>query len=104
MKQLKRVIRIAAALAVTYGVSTAALYTAMRQSPERFGAMMSRVPNFAMAVLPFEPLWMRARSGNLNVGDQAPDFFLSRLSGTGKVQLSAELREHPVVLVFGSYT
>ena len=57
-----------------------------------------------MAVLPFEPLWMQARSGSLNVGDQAPDFILSRLSGGGKVQLSSELREHPVVLVFGSYT
>ena len=104
MKQLKRVIRIAAALAVIYGLSTAALYVAMRQSPERFGALMSRVPNFAMAVLPFEPLWMRARSGSLKVGDQAPDFLLPRLSGGGKVQLSAELHEHPVVLAFGSYT
>jgi hypothetical protein len=100
MKQVNRVIRIAAALAAIYGLSTAALW----QSPERFGAIMSRLPNFTMSVLPFEPLWMRARSGGLNVGDQAPDFLLSRLGGAGKVQLSAELREHPVVLVFGSYT
>ena len=104
MKQLKRVLWIEAALAVIYGVSTAALYIVMRQSPERFGAIMSRLPNFTMVVLPLEPLWMRARSGNLNVGDRAPDFLLSRLRGAGKVQLSAELREHPVVLVFGSYT
>jgi peroxiredoxin len=47
---------------------------------------------------------MRARNGSLTVGDQAPDFVLSRLSGGGQVQLSTELREHPVVLVFGSYT
>ena len=104
MKRWKLIAAMVMAVALIYGVSTAALYVAMRQSPERFGAIMSRVPNFAMAVLPFEPLWMRARSGSLNVGDRAPDFLLSRLSGAGKVQLSAELRQHPIVLVFGSYT
>jgi hypothetical protein len=65
---------------------------------------MSRVPDVAMLVLPFEPLWMRARGGDLRVGDRAPDFSLPRLNGGGGVNLSGELREHPVVLVFGSYT
>ena len=104
MRSIKIIAVIAAVLALVYGVSTAALYAAMCQSPERFGAIMSRVPNVAMIVLPFEPLWMRARGGHLTVGDRAPDFFLSKLKGDGKVRLSTELREHPVVLVFGSYT
>jgi hypothetical protein len=104
MKPLKIAGTIAVALALLYGIAAAALYGAMRQAPERFGAIMSRVPGVAMAILPFEPLWMRARSGNLRVGDQAPDFTLPRLDKTSAVQLSAEWRQHPVVLVFGSYT
>jgi len=104
MKRYKIFAGITLALALLYGVSTAGLYAAMCQSPERFGAIMSRVPNAAMIILPFEPLWMRARGGHLGVGDRAPDFSLPRLSGGGRVNLSAELREHPVVLVFGSYT
>jgi len=104
MKRLKILAATVVALALVYGVSTAALYAAMCQSPERFGAIMSRVPNLAMIILPFEPLWMRARGGHLTVGDRAPDFSLPKLSGGGRVNLSAELREHPVVLVFGSYT
>ncbi len=104
MRRGKLLIGMAAVLVLAYGVSAAALYVAMCQSPDRFGAIMSGVPNVAMVVLPFEPLWMRARSGVLSTGDPAPDFSLARLDGSGKVQLSAELREHPVVLVFGSYT
>jgi len=65
---------------------------------------MSRVPTVAMVVLPFEPLWMSARKGSLNVGDAAPDFSLPKLDRSGAVQLSAELRTRPVVLIFGSYT
>jgi hypothetical protein len=104
MKLWKLLAGIAAALGLTYGASTAVIYAAMRQPPERFGAIMSRVPDFAMMVLPFEPLWMRARQGNLRVGDPAPDFVLPRLTGGGTVRLSGEWRERPVVLVFGSYT
>ena len=40
-------------------------------------------------------------------GDPAPDLRLRRLPGPhgeGEVQLSEEIREHPVALVFGSYT
>ena len=104
MKPFKVVAGIAAGLASTYLVFAGALYVAMRQPPERFGAIMANVPGVAMMVLPFEPLWMRARQGNLRVGDQAPDFALPRLDGSGAVRLSAELRERPVVLIFGSYT
>jgi hypothetical protein len=104
MKRFKLFGWIVAAVALVYGVSAAGLYAAMCQSPERFGAIMSRVPDVAMLVLQFEPLWMRARGGALRVGDRAPDFSLPRLNGGGGVNLSGELREHPVVLVFGSYT
>lgn len=104
MKRLKLFAGIVGVLALLYAVSTAAAYAAMCQTPERFGAIMSKVPNVAMIILPFEPLWMRARSGRLSVGDAAPDFFLPRLHGGGNVRLADELRVHPVVLVFGSYT
>ena len=104
MKPLKLFGWIAAVVALVYAVSAAGLYAAMWQTPERFGAIMSRVPDVAMLVLPFETLWMRARGGDLRVGDRAPDFSLPRLNGGGGVSLSGELREHPVVLVFGSYT
>jgi hypothetical protein len=83
---------------------TAGLYAAMRQPPERFGAIMSHVPGVAMAVLPFRPLWMSARAGHLQVGDAAPDFTLRPLHGDVPVTLSDEYRSRPVVLVFGSYT
>jgi peroxiredoxin len=48
-------------------------------------------------------MWNSARGGNLNVGDQAPDFTLPRSDKSGEVELST-LRGKPVVLVFGSYT
>ena len=104
MKPFKVVAGIAAGLASAYLVFAGALYVAMRQPPERFGAIMAKVPGAALIVLPFEPLWMRARRGNLRVGDQAPDFDLPRLDGAGAVRLFAELRERPVLPIFGSYT
>ena len=99
----------AAAFAFLIGVLvwvalTASLYAAMRQTPETFGAIMSRVPTFAMMVLPFRQLWYAARGGHLQVGDQAPDFTLAMLHRDRKVTLSEEYRHRPVVLVFGSYT
>ena len=92
------------AVLLIYGLVVAGLYAAMRQPPETFGLIMSKFPMPAMIVLPFEPLWMSARGGNLRVGGTAPDFSLPSLHAGGIVQLSAEFRERPVVLVFGSYT
>ena len=89
---------------LAYAVAAAALYVAMRQPPERFGAIMSHVPSPAMMILPFRPLWMSARAGRLSVGDQAPDFALPLVDRSRTVRLSEELRERPVVLIFGSYT
>lgn len=37
-------------------------------------------------------------------GDAAPDFELPSVDGAGSVRLTALLDEHPVALVFGSYT
>jgi hypothetical protein len=104
MRRLAIVGWTAAGLAVAYGIAAGALYLAMRQPPEKFGAIMSRVPMATMMVLPFEPLWMSARGGVLRVGDVAPDFALPTLDRSRVVKLSEELRERPVVLVFGSYT
>ena len=101
---LKGLAAIAACAALLWGAASAVLYASMRQTPERFGQLMSHVPGVAMAILPFEPLWMVARRGHLQVGDPAPDFSLPVLHGERVVTLSNEYRQKPVVLVFGSYT
>ena len=82
------------------------LYRVMRQSPESFARVMSRIPGpIPFLVLPFETLWMRARSGSLQIGDPAPDFSLAKLDKRDHVQLSSLTAQgRPVVLVFGSYT
>ena len=93
-----------ATLAGVCVIATAGLYIAMCQPPERFGAIMSHVPMPAMMALPFQPLWMSARAGRLDVGDAAPDFVLPALDESRRVKLSEDYRERPVVLIFGSYT
>ena len=65
---------------------------------------MAKMPMVAMIVLPFEPLWMHARKGSLREGDAAPDFSLPTLDRSRTVRLSDEVRQRPVVLIFGSYT
>ena len=91
-------------LAAVYVTVIAGIYVAMRQPPERFGAIMSNVPLPAMMILPFRPLWMSARAGHLAVGDAAPDFALPTTDHSRTVRLSEEWRNRPVVLIFGSYT
>ena len=76
----------------------------MRQPLDRFGAIMRYVPNVAMAILPFEPMWMSARAGSLRPGDTTPDFDLPAVDHTRRVRMSEECRSKPVVLIFGSYT
>ena len=83
---------------------SAGLYWAMRQPPDVFGHFMARLPMAAMMVLPFEPLWMRARAGQVTPGDMAPDFRLPTLDHRATVELSSFRGDRPVVLVFGSYT
>jgi hypothetical protein len=76
----------------------------MTRPPEKFGAIMARVPMPVMIVLPFETLWTHAREGKLAPGDAAPDFRLPTLDHSTTVQLSSYRGVRPVVLVFGSYT
>jgi hypothetical protein len=102
------VLKTSAALIAVSGLiwvaASAGVYLAMSQTPERFGAIMARVPRIGMMVLPFKRLWMSARAGSLRIGDPAPDFTLPLLHGDRSVTLSAESRRKPVVLIFGSYT
>ena len=42
--------------------------------------------------------------GNLQVGDEAPDFTLKKVDGKELVQLSSFKGKREVVLIFGSYT
>jgi len=96
--------KIVLLILVTYGVLCAAVYDAMRQTPDRFGQIMEHVPDIAFVVLPFKPLWFRARGGALHMGDAAPDFTLPTQDNKGSVELASFRGSRPVVLVFGSYT
>lgn len=104
MKIVKRLGIVLGVLAAVYLAASAALFLAMRQPPEQFGAIMAKVPRAAMFLLPFPPLWKIARGGTLAAGDPAPDFLLPLTDRSRMVQLSSEWRERPVVLIFGSYT
>lgn len=77
---------------------------AMRQPPEVFGHVMSRMPMPAFFLFPFETMWSQARRGHLNVGDTAPDFTVKTLDTRTPVSLASLWSTRPVVLVFGSYT
>ncbi len=77
---------------------------AMHQPPEVFGHVMAKMPMPAYFVLPFETLWMRARNGQLNVGDSAPAFTVKKLEDHTPLDLASLWADRPVVLVFGSYT
>ena len=43
-------------------------------------------------------------TAKVDVGDAAPDFALPQLEHDGELRLSSLVAEHPVALVFGSYT
>ncbi len=95
---------IAGSCVLLYGALTAATYWTLSQPLDRFGAIMRHTPGLLMAVLPFEPIWMRVRAGTLREGDPAPDFSLQTVDHVRRVRISDEYRSKPVVLVFGSYT
>jgi hypothetical protein len=98
-------LRVFIGTAVFYLACTSFIWWSMRQPPETFARVMMHVPGpVAFLAFPFETLWTRARAGHLQIGDVAPDFFLTKLDKTASIRLS-ELNQHqPVVLVFGSYT
>ncbi len=102
----KAVVAAVCLIGTLWAVACGALYHVMRQPPERFARVMSRIPGpVAFVVLPFETLWLHARTGNLEVGERAPDFTLARLDTSEPTQLSSFAAQgRPVVLVFGSYT
>jgi hypothetical protein len=101
---MRTVLKLFLTLVALYAALVAGLAIAMRQPPDKFGAIMAKMPMVAFIALPFEPLWMSARAGHLQVGDAAPDFVLKTPDRTAEVQLSSFHGQRPVVLVFGSYT
>ncbi len=104
MRPFKVILICLVGLGLLYVTLCAAIYAAMRQPPERFGAIMKKVPDIAFLALPFESFWMSARAGHLRVGDTAPNFELSTVDRSRLVKLSSEYQSKPVVLIFGSYT
>jgi hypothetical protein len=76
----------------------------MHKPPEEFARVMSHMPWEVFLIVPFETLWTRARAGNLNLGDSAPDFSLVKLDKTATVHFSEINKIQPVVMIFGSYT
>ena len=101
---MRKLIKAALFLAAVYLLAVAGLYLVMRQPPPTFGRIVSKVPGPAFMLLPFRPLWMLARKGDLEPGDAAPDFTLPASDGSSRVTLSSFQGKRPVVLVFGSYT
>jgi hypothetical protein len=100
----RKLLKAAGVFVVLYGLVTAAFFTLMLQSPDKFAGVMRYVPWPAFVVLPFKPLWKVARRGSHSVGDMAPDFSLESPDHKSTVQLSSFRGQKPVVLVFGSYT
>jgi hypothetical protein len=94
------------ALALLWLLGCGALYEIMRKPPEKFARFMAKLPGpVPFLLFPFETLWLRARAGDLHVGDPAPDFSLTKLDKSASVQLSKLTAQgQPVVLIFGSYT
>jgi len=101
---MRKLLRVLVALVCLYLAALAVIYIAMNQQPGVFSSFMSRMPMMTFMVVPFEPLWLRARAGSLNVGDEAPDFDLETYDRKSRVRLSSFRGDRPVVLVFGSYT
>jgi hypothetical protein len=102
---MKWLLRLFIVIAVLYATLFAVVGVAMMQPPVRFGQFMKRMPPaLVWGLLPAQSMWLRARAGTLEVGQEAPDFTLPRHKGNGAVTLSAHRGVRPVVLVFGSYT
>ena len=79
------------------------IWWSMHQPPETFGRVMSKMPApVVFLTAPFETMWIHARAGELQTGELAPDFALTKLDKSETVQLSS--LEKPTVLIFGSYT
>lgn len=97
-------LRCGVAAVAVYVVLLGGLFVAMLQPPVVFGRIMSKLPSFAYALFPFEPMWLVARGGRLRVGEPAPDFALETANRSRTVRLSSFRGHEPVVLIFGSHT
>ena len=96
---------VVAGVVVAYLSLGSYLWWAMHQPPETFAGAVAKMPQPLVFLLyPFETLWTHARAGDLNLGDRAPDFSLSKVDKSERIQLTALNLHRPVVLVFGSYT
>ena len=92
-------------LLVAYCACASVVLWSMRQPPETFGKVMSKMPGpVPFLLFPFETAWTLARAGTLQIGDPAPDFSLLKLHENERLTLSELNKTQPVVLVFGSYT
>jgi len=97
--------RLLPAVVSLYAIFVATVWWSMNQPPETFGRVMARMPGPVVFLLaPFETMWTHARAGSLAPGDPAPDFNLTTLDKSQRIQLSSLTAQKPVVLVFGSYT
>src|SRR5687768_6530099 len=93
------------ALAIAYLACGFLIWRAMHKPPEEFARVMAKLPGpVPFLLFPFQSMWLRARAGNLQVGDPAPDFSLHTTDRSERLQLSALNKGKPAVLVFGSYT
>ena len=102
---MKWLARITFGLLVCYVACFGVVLAAMRQTPERFGQFMRRVPEaLVWDGLPAPRMWLWARRGTLGPSSLAPDFTLARYGLEGNVTLSSFRGQRPVVLVFGSYS
>lgn len=101
---MRKLFKISLILLLTYSFLFAGFYIAMCQKPNVFSSIMSRTPGIVFLLFPFKSMWLSARAGNLNAGDEAPDFSLETYDKKARVQLSDFRGKKPVVLVFGSYT
>jgi hypothetical protein len=101
---MRRLGAVLVGLGAVYVLLVGALALAMRQPPAVFGQIMKHVPGPMFLVLPFEPLWMWARAGNLKPRDPAPGFVLSTPDRKSTAGLAEHRGTRPVVLIFGSYT
>ncbi len=103
MARMRFLIRTALLAALLYAAFVGVVYWKMTRPPLEFAQFWAHTPALAQKVVPFRPMWARARGGRLEVGDQAPDFELEYHDHSGKMKLS-DFRGRPVVLAFGSYT
>lgn len=101
---MRTLLEISLILLLTYSFLFVGVYIVMCQKPDVISRIMARTPGIFLLVFPFKPMWLSARRGNLNVGDEAPDFSLETYDKKSRVRLSDLRAKKPVVLVFGSYT